>query len=224
MRLVLLGPPGAGKGTMAQVLARDLRAPHVSTGDMLREAIKAQTPIGREAKAFMEKGALVPDELVIALVRERLGKPDARKGFVLDGFPRTPEQAKSLDRTLLELDMPLDAVLYFKTSLDVIIRRLSGRRVCGACGRIFHLTNKPPKTAGVCDGCGSALVQRPDDKVETIENRLRVYDAQTAPLIDYYRVQGTLAEVSGDLEVDALNSVLMKLFRAKGHDVVLHYP
>lgn len=221
MRLVLLGPPGAGKGTQAGVLARDLEAPHISTGDMLREAIRNSTPLGQKAKSFMEKGALVPDDLVIELVKERLSRPDAKKGFILDGFPRTPDQAESLDKTLKQLGMPLDFVLYFKTSLEVIIRRLSGRRVCGKCGKIFHLTNNKPKVEGICDKCGSPLVQRPDDKVETIENRLKVYDEQTAPLIDYYRKKKVLSEISGDLDVDDLNVILMDLFRKKGFDVQL---
>lgn len=215
MKLVLLGPPGAGKGTQAQVLSKDLSLPHISTGDMLREALKAATPLGLKAKEYMEKGGLVPDEVVIALVKERLLKSDAQKGFILDGFPRTPEQGISLDRNLGELKMPLDLVLYFKTSLPVIIRRLSGRRVCGKCGKNFHLTNFKPKVEGICDHCGSPLVQRPDDKEATIENRLKVYESQTAPLIDYYEKKKNLIEVSGDLDVQDLNIQLMDLFRNK---------
>ena len=213
--LVLLGPPGAGKGTQAQVLSKDLKSPHVSTGDMLREALRAATPLGLKAKEYMEKGLLVPDELVIALVRERLSKKDAKSGFILDGFPRTAEQAESLDKTLAELKMPLDLVLYFKTTLPVIIRRLSGRRICGQCGKNYHLTNFRSKVAGICDVCGGKLVQRPDDKEETIENRLRVYESQTEPLIDYYKKKNILHEVSGDLEVGDLNVELMELFKAK---------
>ena len=215
MRLVLLGPPGAGKGTQAQVLSKDLNIPHISTGDMLREALKAASPLGLEAKAYMEKGALVPDELVIALVRERLSKSDAKKGFILDGFPRTPEQAKSLDESLKELKMPLDVVLYFKTSLAVIIARLSGRRVCGQCGKNYHQVNFRPKVEGACDVCGGKLIQRPDDKEETIEKRLKVYEDQTAPLIDYYKRKNILSEVSGDLDVKELNAELLKLFKKK---------
>ena len=215
MRLVLLGPPGAGKGTQAQVLSKDLNIPHISTGDMLREALKAASPLGLEAKAYMEKGALVPDELVIALVKERLSKSDAKRGFILDGFPRTPEQAKSLDASLKELQMPLDVVLYFKTSLAVIIKRLSGRRVCGQCGKNYHQVNFRPKVEGICDVCGGKLIQRPDDKEETIEKRLKVYEEQTAPLIDYYKRKNTLSEVSGDLDVQELNAELLKLFKKK---------
>ena len=216
MRLVLLGPPGAGKGTHAQVLSKDLGIAHVSTGDMLREALRGATPLGLEAKATMEKGLLVPDEVVIKLVKERLSRPDAKKGFILDGFPRTPEQARSLDETLRELGRPLELVLYFKTSLPVIIRRLSGRRVCGQCGKNYHVTNFRPKVDGVCDACGGGLVQRPDDREETIENRLKVYEAQTSPLVDYYEKRNMLTQVSGDLEVRELNGNLLDLFRRKG--------
>lgn len=213
MRLVLLGPPGAGKGTQAQVLVKDLTAPHVSTGDMLREAIRQSLPAGLKAKEFMDRGDLVPDQVVIDLVGERLKRDDAKIGFILDGFPRTAQQAENLDKKLSELKIRLDLVLYFKTSLAVIIRRLSGRRICGQCGKNFHLTNFKPKVEGQCDGCGGKLVQRPDDREEAIEERLKVYEKQTAPLIDYYRKKGTLAEVSGDLEVAPLNSVLKDLFK-----------
>lgn len=216
MRIVLLGPPGAGKGTQAQVLSKDLNVPHISTGDMLREALRAASPLGLKAKAYMEKGALVPDEVVIGLVSERLSRADAKKGFILDGFPRTPEQAESLDQTLKKLGMPLDLVLYFKTSVTVVIRRLSGRRVCAQCGKNFHLTNFKPKVDGVCDVCGGKLFQRPDDKEETIGKRLEVYEHQTKPLIEYYRKKKTLVEVSGDIEVQPLNADLMDLFQKKG--------
>lgn len=215
MRLVLLGPPGAGKGTQAQVLSKDLGVPHVSTGDMLREALKNASPLGLEAKSFMEKGALVPDDLVIALVLERLRRADAKKGFILDGFPRTPEQAKSLDARLAELKIPLDYVLYFKTSPAVIVRRLSGRRVCGQCGKNYHLTNFKPRREGLCDVCGGRLTQRPDDREETIEERLKVYEKQTAPLIDYYKRKNLLTEVSGDLDVMDLNVLLVDLFKKR---------
>lgn len=213
MRLVLLGPPGAGKGTQAQMLAKDLTAPHVSTGDMLREAIRQRLPAGLKAKEFMDRGDLVPDQVVIDLVGERLKRDDAKIGFILDGFPRTAQQAENLDKKLSEFKIRLDLVLYFKTSLAVIIRRLSGRRICDQCGKNFHLTNFKPKVEGLCDGCGGKLVQRPDDREEAIEERLRIYEKQTAPLIDYYRKKGTLAEISGDLEVAPLNSVLKELFK-----------
>ncbi|MBI4352604.1 MAG: adenylate kinase [Candidatus Omnitrophica bacterium] len=215
MRLVLLGPPGAGKGTQAGVLCRDLQVPHISTGDMLREAIRHATPLGAQAKSYVEKGALVPDDLVIALVEERLLKEDCKNGFILDGFPRTVDQAKSLDAGLHRLKIPLDIVLYFRTSLAVIIRRLSGRRVCGRCGRNYHVVNFKPKMEGVCDACGGQLVQRPDDREETIQERLRVYEEQTAPLIHHYERERILVQVSGDLEAAALNAELTDLFEKR---------
>jgi adenylate kinase len=215
MRMVLLGPPGAGKGTQAAVLSKDYGIAHISTGDMLREALKAGTALGLKAKSFMETGALVPDEVVIGLVRERLQKPDAANGFILDGFPRTPEQGESLDQTLRQLNMPLDTVVFFETSEQVVVRRLSGRRVCSKCGAIFHMTNFRPRQEGICDKCGGGLVHRPDDREETIKNRLRVYHEQTAPLIDYYQKKKLLLQVSGDLEVSRLNKVLKDLLKKK---------
>lgn len=216
LRLVLLGPPGAGKGTLAQVLSKDWKLVHVSTGDMLREALKKGTPLGLKAKEYMENGKLVPDEVVIGLVSERLLKKDAEKGFILDGFPRTVEQAKELAKEVKKLNMPLTAVLYFKTSLPVIIRRLSGRRVCQNCGKNYHMTNFRPKADGVCDVCGGRLIQRPDDREETIENRLKVYEKETSPLIDYYKKENLLQEVSGDLDVKELSVHLNQMFEKKG--------
>ena len=183
---------------------------------MLREALRTGTPLGLKAKSYMEKGGLVPDEVVIGIVGERLKKSDAQAGFILDGFPRTKEQAESLDPMLRELQMPLDVAIYFKTSLAVIIRRLSGRRICAKCGRTYHMINFKPKVQGICDDCRGELMQRPDDREEAIENRLKVYEKQTAPLIDYYKKKNILAEVSGDLEVDELNIALEELFRKKG--------
>ena len=216
MRLVLLGPPGAGKGTLAQVLSKDWNVVHVSTGDMLREALKNRTPLGLKAKAFMENGKLVPDEIVIGLVSERLLKKDAERGFILDGFPRTVEQAKELDKEIKKLKMPITTVLYFKTSLPVIIRRLSGRRVCQNCGKNYHVTNFPPKAQGVCDACGGKLIRRPDDEEETIEERLKVYEKETSPLVDYYKKEKLLQEVPGDLDVQELGTHLNEIFKKKG--------
>ncbi|MBI2095979.1 MAG: adenylate kinase [Candidatus Omnitrophica bacterium] len=216
MRLVLLGPPGAGKGTHAQVLSKEFEITHVSTGEMLREALRVSSPLGLEAKQYMDKGELVPDEVVMALVAERLSKPDAAPGFILDGFPRTRRQGEGLDRTLRGLRMPLDLVVYFKTSAEVIVSRLSGRRVCGQCGKNYHVKNFRPKVDGICDVCGRALVQRPDDREETIGHRLEVYEEQTAPLVEYYRKKGLLVEVSGDLDLGPLQAVLAGLFHQKG--------
>ncbi len=216
MRLVFLGPPGAGKGTHAQVLSKDLGVLHISTGDMLRDSVKAGTPLGLEAKKNMDDGKLVPDKVVIGLVAERLERPDAHMGFILDGFPRTPEQAKALDEELKMLQMPLDMALDFETSLPMIIRRLSGRRLCPKCNKNYHVHNYPPKKEGMCDVCGSTLVQRPDDRVEAIENRLKIYKEVTEPLIQYYKTSGRLVQLDGDIDVAPLNIILMNLFREKG--------
>jgi len=202
MRLVLLGPPGAGKGTQADRLSKEYKLPHISTGGMLREAVKNNSEIGKKANSFMVKGELVPDRIVIEIVKERLNKPDIKNGFILDGFPRTKSQAENLDVALRSSKMPLDMVLYFETSDSVVIKRLSGRRVCKKCGATYHIKNIPPKKADICDVCGSALVQREDDKEATVKNRLAVYKKETAELIDYYKSKNILKTISGDLEAD----------------------
>jgi len=212
VRLVLLGPPGAGKGTQSVVLSREYRIPHISTGDILREAVKAGLPLGVKAKAFMDKGELVPDEVVTGIVVERLKKPDAQSGYILDGFPRTLKQAQDLDGALKEMSSGIDMVIYFETSPEVAVERLSGRRVCKNCGFNYHVKNIPPKREGICDKCGGALFQRPDDNEETVRNRLKVYEGQTKPLVDYYRNKGILKKVSGDLGADGLSKILSKLF------------
>lgn len=212
MRLILLGPPGAGKGTQAVVLSKTYAVAHISTGDMLREAVKGGTPIGKEAESYMKKGELVPDEIVTGIVAERIARDDLKKGFILDGFPRTVAQAKSLDDALTKLGQKIDLMLYFATSDGVCIKRLSGRRVCRKCAAIFHSTNIPPRSEGVCDFCGGALYQRDDDKEETIKKRLLVYKQQTQPLIDYYKKARVLREVPGDLEVNELSEVLATTF------------
>lgn len=210
--MILLGPPGAGKGTQAKVLSNEYHTAHISTGDILREAVKAGTPIGLKAKVFMDKGELVPDEVVIEIVAQRVAKPDCEKGFMLDGFPRTAAQAEALDATLTKLDRPIDLVLYFKTSVRTIIQRLSGRRVCRSCGENYHITNIPPKVAGKCDKCGGELYQRDDDKEETVLNRIRVYDKTVPEVISYYEKKGILRTVSGDFDVDEAHDYLSKLF------------
>ena len=212
MKLVLLGPPGAGKGTQAKVLSEEYNIPHISTGDMLREAVKAKTPVGMRAKGFMDTGGLVPDEVVIEIVAERVARADCKKGFILDGFPRTGAQAKALDSTLAELKCPIDLVLYFKTSVETIIQRLSGRRVCRNCAATYHITNIPPKVAGKCDLCGGELYQRDDDKEETVRNRIKVYESTVPQIIDHYEAKGILRTVSGDMDVDEANTYLSKLF------------
>jgi len=208
MRLVFLGPPGAGKGTQAERLCRDMRWAHISTGDLLREAVAEKTELGLKAAEFMNRGTLVPDDLVVSLVAERLKEDDCTEGFVLDGFPRTLVQGEMLERTLDELGIKLDLVLYFDTGKEVIVKRLSGRRICRNCNANYHVTNIPPKVEGVCDRCGGELYQRDDDKPETVEKRLEVYEEQTAPLIRFYRERGLLKEVSGNLEVEEGQQVL----------------
>ena len=208
MNVVFLGPPGAGKGTHAGRLCRDVSWAHISTGDLLREAVAKKTPLGRAAFECMNSGRLVSDDLVVKMVAERLKRPDCQSGFVLDGFPRTVVQAEMLETTLKELKKKLDCVLYFDTSRGVVIRRLSGRRLCRKCGANYHVTNIPPKRAGVCDKCGGELYQRDDDRPETVTNRLEVYAKETAPLIDFYRQRGLLKETSGDLEVEAGQSAI----------------
>lgn len=212
MKLILLGPPGAGKGTQSVVLAKKYALPHISTGDILREAVKTGQPLGLKAKEYMDKGGLVPDEIVTGIVAERLKNPDTKKGYILDGFPRTLKQAEDLDAALKKISSGIDMVIYFATSPDVSIERLTGRRVCKACGHNYHIKNIPPKKEGVCDKCGAQLFQRPDDNEATVRNRLKVYEDQTKPLIDYYRKQGILKSVSGDMGVDELFNVLSKIF------------
>lgn len=192
MNIVLLGAPGAGKGTQAQMLVKDYGFVHISTGDLLRAAVKAQTPLGIEAKGYMDAGQLVPDDLVIGLVKERLSQDDAKKGFILDGFPRNTAQAVTLDSELAALGMDLDAALLVAVDFDVIIKRLSSRRTCRQCGYTGTEADK------VCPVCGGEMYQRDDDKPETIKARLDVYEKSTAPLVEYYRGHGILKEVDGD--------------------------
>lgn len=212
MRLVLLGPPGAGKGTHAKVLSKEYNIPHISTGDILRETVKAKTPIGLKAKVFMDKGELVPDDVVIEMVAQRVAKSDCEKGFMLDGFPRTAAQAEALDTTLTKLNRPVDLVLYFRTSVATIIQRLSGRRVCRNCGENYHVKNIPPKVAGKCDKCGGELYQRDDDKEETVLNRIKVYEKTVPEIVNYYENKGVLRTVSGDFDVDEAHDYLSGLF------------
>jgi adenylate kinase len=202
MRIVLLGPPGAGKGTQAVMLSERLGYPHLSTGDILRENVKEGTDVGRKAKSFMEKGELVPDDIVIEMMLDRIKSSDKDKGFILDGFPRTIYQAKKIDSELAKLKLAIELVVYFKATLDTVIFRLTGRRLCKECGANYHIVNMPPKKQGICDKCGGELYQRKDDNEETIKKRLEVFDNQTRELIDYYKQRGILSEVSGDLDAE----------------------
>jgi adenylate kinase len=200
--VAFLGPPGAGKGTQARDLARDWSVPHIATGDMLREVVAAGTTLGREAKTYMDRGALVPDDVIIGMIAERLRQPDARNGFLLDGFPRTIAQAEGLERLLKDLGQPLERVIYFNVAEPELVRRLTGRRVCRACGHSFHVVSNPPRREGVCDACGGELYQRVDDSESTVRNRLDVYARQTAPLLDWYAGKSLLTSVKGEGTID----------------------
>jgi adenylate kinase len=195
--MVMIGPPGAGKGTQAKLLEERLGVLHISTGDMLREAERAGTPLGRAVQRYLRNGGLVPDALMIDVVEKRLAEPDGACGFVLDGFPRTVVQAQALDAFLGRRGERLDGVVWIRLPREELVRRLSGRRVCAACGAMFHLTYDPPKRPGVCDRCGGTLVQREDDREETVRHRLDVYERETGPVIDHYRALGLLREVDG---------------------------
>jgi adenylate kinase len=207
MRLLLLGPPGAGKGTQAERIAAKYRIPHLSTGDMLREAVAANTEIGRQAKSIMDAGRLVPDDVMIRLVAERIAQPDCARGFILDGFPRTLAQAEALDRLLQERGLELDLVLEIAVDDEALIERISGRFACARCGAGYHDRFKQPEVPGVCDACGSReFVRREDDKAETVRARLEAYHAQTAPLLPYYRDKGLLSVVDGMAEIDQVTA------------------
>lgn len=201
MRAILMGPPGAGKGTQAADLITRYQIPHISTGDMFRAAIKAGTALGMKAKEYMDAGSLVPDEVTIGIVAERLAEPDCSKGFLLDGFPRTVAQADALDKILTQLKMNLDGVLNIEVPEAKLLERLTGRRICRQCGGTYHMVFNPPAAEAVCDKCGGELYQRSDDTLETAKNRLQVYNDQTQPLIDYYREKGLLKEINGDQDI-----------------------
>jgi len=201
MNLILLGPPGAGKGTQAQFLMEDYDIPQISTGDMLRSAVKEGTPMGLKAKDCMDSGALVPDDVVVGIVRERLQQDDCAKGFILDGFPRTVPQADALSATLQEMGKEIDAAIALSVDTEALVERLAGRRTCPVCGAGYHLQYDPPREDGICAKCGAQLVQRDDDKEETVRNRMQVYAEQTQPLLDYYSHTGVL------IEVDGMNSI-----------------
>jgi adenylate kinase len=209
--IVLLGAPGVGKGTQAEKLAKELSIPHISTGDMFREAVARGTEMGMKAKEYMDRGELVPDDVVIGVVKERLSQPDCANGFILDGFPRTVAQAEALERVMEELGKNIEYAISIDVAEDEIVRRLSGRRTCEACGKVYHVIYNPPKQEGVCDACGGALYQRDDDREETIRNRLRVYNEKTAPLIDFYARRGVLKRIDGSKPVDEVTADIRAL-------------
>ena len=202
MYILLMGPPGAGKGTQAEKLIREYGIPQISTGDMFRAAVKSGTALGKEAKSYMDKGALVPDSVTVGIVKERLAQDDCKKGWILDGFPRPTAQASALDAILHDLGIQLTAVLDFNVNRDDLVKRVSGRLVCRQCGASFHKEFRPPKQEGVCDNCGGELYQRADDNEVTVRERLAVYDTSTKPLIDYYKVSGRYYEINGDQSMD----------------------
>lgn len=213
MRLLIMGPPGAGKGTQAGRISECYGIPHISTGDIFRAAIKAGTELGMKLKGYLDAGQLVPDEVTIEVIKERLREPDCSKGFLLDGFPRTIPQAEALDSMLKELGTHLNAVLNIVVSNDVLLRRLTGRRICRKCGAPYHVEFNPPAVPGVCDRCGGELYQRSDDTEETVKERLDVYARQTAPVLRYYKEQGLLREINGELEIEDVWREIQSILR-----------
>ena len=208
MNIIMLGAPGAGKGTFSAFLEEKYALPHIATGDIFRENIKNNTELGQKAKGYMDQGLLVPDELVVSLVADRLSKDDCRKGFILDGFPRTLVQAEALKETLKEMGTAIDYAINIEAPDQFIVDRMAGRRVCKACGASYHLVNVPPKKEGICDVCGGELIQRDDDAPETVAKRLEVYHSETQPLIDYYDREGVLKGVDGTIGRDNVFKVL----------------
>lgn len=215
MNIVLLGPPGAGKGTQAKVLAQRLGVNHISTGDLLRQNVAKNTELGKEALGYMNKGALVPDTLVTSMLEKRFDEPDIKNGFILDGFPRTIVQAESLDTMLTKRKIAIDYAIYLDTSEKVIVQRLSGRLVCKKCSANFHITNMPPKKEMICDHCQGELYQRSDDKVETIKNRLDVYNKESAPVINYYAKQNKLSRVPADGEASLVLDEIIRMLKGQ---------
>jgi adenylate kinase len=213
--IILLGAPGAGKGTQATRLSEALNLPHVSSGDLFRDNLKQETPLGLLAKSYMEKGELVPDDVTVAMVRSRLSQPDTNaRGAILDGFPRTVEQAKSLEDVLRQDNKKIDAAVAIQVPEAALVARLTGRWICRQCQAVYHTLYNPPKAAGRCDVCGGELYQRTDDQIETVGNRLKVYFKQTAPLIDFYEQKGLLREVDGDQDIEDVQAALLTVIQA----------
>lgn len=214
LNIILLGPPGAGKGTQAEKIVEKYNIPQISTGDIFRNNIKNGTPLGMKAKEYMDRGDLVPDELVVDLVKDRLAQDDCKDGFMLDGFPRTVFQAEELDKIMAERSLSINHVLDIDVEAQKLVDRIAGRIICKSCGATFNLNSKPTKVAGVCDHCGGEVYQRADDNRETVENRLKVYFEQTAPLIEYYEKAGVLAKINGDQAMDAVFAEIIKVLGA----------
>lgn len=213
MRLILLGPPGAGKGTQAEFILDKYGVPHISTGDIFRKNIKEGTELGVKAKAYMDRGELVPDKLVVAIVEDRLLQPDCQKGFLLDGFPRTEVQAQELDMVLSKMGVELSAVINIKVNPEVLVGRAIGRRICKECGATYHIINNPTKQEGMCDKCGGTLYQRSDDVEETVKNRINVYVNETSPLIQYYEQRGKLVDVNGEQDINVVSNDIVNALR-----------
>lgn len=211
MKIIMLGAPGAGKGTQAKKIAEKYGIPHISTGDIFRANIKAGTELGKKAKTYMDQGALVPDELVVDLVVDRVGQEDAKNGYVLDGFPRTIPQAEALDKALAAIGEKMDYAINVEVPDENIINRMSGRRACVDCGGTYHIKYNPTKVEGVCDACGGKLILRDDDKPETVQNRLEVYHKQTQPLIEYYSKQGIMKEVDGTVDMEDVFKAIVEI-------------
>lgn len=223
MRLVLLGPPGAGKGTLAGLLKNNLKLPHISTGDILREEMKNGTPLGREVKQIIDAGKLVSDDIVTRLVENRfLTDTKLKQGYLLDGFPRTLKQAEDLDDILKRANCPMDCAAYLETTVPMIIRRLTGRRVCRGCGFVCHIVNRPPKKTGVCDVCGGVLYQRADDNEATIKTRMEEYLKSTNPIVSFYESKGVLKKLDGDAESEELYEILIREFNEEGRKQYQH--
>ena len=202
MKIIMLGAPGAGKGSQASRIAKEYQLPHISTGDIFRANLKEETELGKRAKSYMDKGELVPDDITIAMLLDRIHKEDCKNGYILDGFPRTIPQAEALKEALAKKDEKIDLALDVEASDELIIKRMAGRRTCPACGAIYHIVTLPPKTDGICDRCGADLIQRKDDNEETVKNRLKIYHEVTEPLISYYKKEGILEEIDGAEELD----------------------
>jgi adenylate kinase len=215
MNIILMGLPGAGKGTQAEKIVAEFGIPHISTGDMFRAAIKEETEMGKQAKSYMDQGLLVPDEVVIGIVKERLGKADCEKGFMLDGFPRTMAQAEALSATLAEMERNIDHVINIDVDRSILLERLTGRRICRSCGATYHVVFNPPSQEGICDKCGGELYQRDDDNEATVATRLDVNIEQSAPILNYYKEKGLLRNINGQQDIDKVFEDVAKVLRGQ---------